>query len=241
MLKAEIETIQLVETGTVLLADIKFSLEENQVTTILGKNGSGKTTLLNSLTNLLNPQIYSITGSVEFYYKDLLKLSENNINKIRSKNIKYVFQDAKNCFDPLYKLKYYFDNISVSEELLVNLLSMFSLPRLEKIKNYYPFELSGGMAQRIAIVLAAASNPDVIFFDEPTSSLDYGSANILKEFIKNFSAQTSKAVLVVSQDIDFALSISNKLIFLGDAGIREFNLPKAEIKQELLELFDNNK
>ena len=237
MLKVDIKNISLLKTNTVILQRINFCLEQNKTITLLGKNGTGKTSLLNSLTGLLDPQVYSVEGTVHFGDENVLQSSSDRLNEIKRSKIKYVFQDALNCFDPLYKLKYYFKHLPVSKELLIRMLKRFNLPDYEELKNYYPYELSGGMAQRLAIVLAASADPDIILFDEPTANLDYGSANILKHFIKEFVSQNSKGVIVVSQDIDFALSISDIIIYIQNREHKVYTLPDANIKLELEKLF----
>ena len=100
MLKADIKELSVIGKR-VLLSGINFELKKNCIHTVLGLNGSGKTTLIKSLTGLLNPQFYSITGNVFFEGKDILTLDTNEMLSLRKDKIKYVFQDAVNSFNHL--------------------------------------------------------------------------------------------------------------------------------------------
>ena len=162
MLKVDINSVSLLDETKrrTLLQNIKFDVDKGKVYTILGKNGSGKSTLIKSLTALLPSEMYQVEGKALFDGTDLLTISEDKLQDIRKHNIRYVFQDAANSFDPLKKIKYYFDLSNVSSLKIEELLIFFSLPTYKKLSGLHSYELSGGMAQRVLIVLALLANPD---------------------------------------------------------------------------------
>jgi ABC-type dipeptide/oligopeptide/nickel transport system ATPase component len=86
----------------------------------------------------------------------------------------------------------------------------------------YPYETSGGMAQRISLVLALSAQPGLIILDEPTSGIDVGIANLFLFKLKDFVSENNHSVLLVTQDIDFARKISNKIAWLSNGNLSEF-------------------
>lgn len=206
----------------ILLQNIKFDLEKSKIYTILGKNGSGKSTLIKSLTALLPAYQYEVNGKVLFRGTELLNTSIENLREIRKKHIRYVFQDVTNSLDPLKKLKYYFDISEASSDLIEQQLNFFWLPGYKKISSLYAYELSDGMAQRFLIVLALLANPDLLILDEPTSGVDYAAMNLLLLKLKEFIKEKDKSVLIVTQDINFAIKSSDYIAYLSDGRLSPF-------------------
>jgi len=234
MLDVNIKSVSILdEVGQKVLLketrfDIKlgkvFDIKLGKVYTILGKNGSGKSTLIKSLTSLLSSE-YKIQGKVIFQSTDLLNCAEDKLREIRKQNIRYVFQDAANSLDPLKKIKYYFDLSNVSPLKIEELLQYFLLPPYKKLISLHSYELSGGMAQRLLIVLALLANPDLLILDEPTSGVDYAVMNLILLKIKNFVRDDDKSVLIVTQDINFAINSSGYIAYLKSGTLSKFFTP----------------
>ena len=221
MLTADIKSINI-RNGYALLSDVKFSLESNKVHTILGLNGSGKSTLIKALTNLLDKNIYDVAGSVLFEDKDLLSAKPNELNEIRRNKIKYVFQDAVNSFDHLKKFGYYFDRLAKDKNDIDDLLEYFVLPRREELMKLYPYEVSGGMAQRINFVVALLTRPEIIILDEPTSGIDSAISNLFLLKLKEFASEENHAALLVTHDLVFTEKISDRIAFLSGGRLSDF-------------------
>ena len=232
MLNADIKSVSVLDEKKkrIVLQNIRFDINRGKVYTILGKNGSGKSTLIKSLTSLLPSEIYEINGKVLFEETDLMNTSEEKLREIRKKHIRYVFQDAANSFDPLKKLKYYFDLSNISPLKIEELLLYFSLPDYKKLSGLHSYELSGGMAQRLLIVLALLANPDLLILDEPTSGVDYAVMNLILLKIKNFVRDNDKSVLIVTQDINFALKSSDFIAYLSEGRLTKFFTPNELLK-----------
>ncbi len=216
MLRVNLHNIKLLNDNDqkIILRDIKFSCNPNTLNIILGKNGTGKSTLIKSLTRLENTNKFSIIGNVQFNNVDLLSLEEDKLNDIRKKNIRYVFQDAINLFDPLKKLKYYFDLLSANENSIDRMLKEFFLPGYEELKNLYVQELSGGMAQRLSIVMQLHSDPDLLILDEPTSALDQPLANLIMIKLRQFAEKDNNAVLLISQDLQSTKNFADNIFVI---------------------------
>jgi len=224
MISADINSV-LLKSGSdkvEILNNMTFNTDERKVYCILGKNGSGKSTLIKSLTGLLPQDKYIVKGKVFFKGIDLLNCSEENILQVRKNNIRYVFQDAVNSFDPLKKLKYYFDSAGSEVKKIRQLLHYFLLPSFEKLILLYPYEISGGMAQRLLLVLALLADPDIIILDEPTSGVDNAISNLLLLMLREFSDSPGKSVIVVTQDINFALKSSDYISYLSNRTLSKF-------------------
>jgi len=224
MLNADIDTINLLSGSSkkLLLKNLKFKVGSKSIYTILGKNGSGKTTLIKSLTGLLPQNQYEVKGKVEFNANDLLNLDPEILKSIRKEKIRYVFQDAINSFDPLRTFKYYFNNSEATMLDIEDQLQYFLLPGYDKLSKLYPYELSGGMAQRISLIFALLAKPNLIILDEPTSGVDYAIVNLILLKLKEFIADGENSVIIVTQDINFAEKVSDHIAFISEGTISQF-------------------
>lgn len=234
MIRINIESITLrEETGSkILLKDVRFTLEKRNIYTILGKNGAGKSTLLKSLTKLLDASVFSVAGSIEFEGTDLLPLSQNNLAEFRKTNIQYVFQDPVNSFDPLKKIGYYFNLYSFDEDEIKKEFAFFNLSEPPKIFQLYPYEISGGMAQRIAISLALLKKPKFLLLDEPTSGIDNDTISLVKKRLKEFILQNGSTVLIITQDLSFAEDFTDFIAYLDEGILSEFTTYKDFFDEE---------
>ena len=224
MLKVDINSVSVLgnDSKKTILKNINFKIEKGKVYSILGKNGSGKSTLIKSLAALLPINQYEVIGEIFYCETDLLNTSEENLREMRRNKIRYVFQDAANSFDPLKKLKYYFDFSEVNPIIIEQSLLFFLLPTYKELSNLHSYELSGGMAQRLLIVLTLLANPDLLILDEPTSGVDYAVTNLILLKLKEFVHKNDKSVLLVTQDINFAKNSSDYIAYLSNGTLSSF-------------------
>ena len=223
MLKAEIKNISVIKDGNerVLLQEIKFQLESNRINIILGKNGTGKSTLIKALTGLLDKRFYNISGKVSFNNLDLLALSYKELLQIHRSKIRYVFQDAINSFDPLKKVGYYLREYEDDSELQ-SLLKEFLLPDKKELFRLYPYEISGGMAQRLLLITALIARPQILILDEPTSGIDTPISNLILLKLKEFIGDKDNSILLVTQDLQFAKSAGDRIACLAESKLSPF-------------------
>ena len=224
MLKVNIDKITVSNNHTkhLLLKKIDFELSEGKVYTIIGKNGTGKSTLIKSLTMLLNENIFSVNGNVIWDNKNISDYDADELLQIRKNKIRYVFQDAANSFDPLKTFQYYFETSLADKNKIDELLKYFLLPDYNEISRLYSYEVSGGMAQRLSVILAFLAEPQLIILDEPTSGIDYVISNLLLLKIKKFTKEENKIVLIVTHDIIFSEKVSDELAILSDGILTQF-------------------
>lgn len=223
MLKAEIKSISVIRQGNekLLLQDINFRLEGGRINVILGKNGTGKSTLIRALTGLLDERFYNISGKVLFNNLDLIALSDEELLKIHRSKIRYVFQDAINSFDPLKKVGFYFREYEEDSQLQY-LLKDFLLPEKKELFRLFPYELSGGMAQRLLLITALIAKPQILILDEPTSGIDTPVSNLILLKLKEFINGQDNSILMVTQDLNFAKSVGDRIAYLSKGKLSPF-------------------
>ncbi len=204
-----------------VIKNVSFEISKGEVVAILGPSGTGKSTLLRCLNYLEKPD----SGKLEIgnFNVDFSNINKKDIYNLR-KHSCMVFQQ--------YNL---FKNKTVIENLLEPLIYVKKIPRMEALKisenllekvsmldkkNEYPSRLSGGQQQRVGIARALAVNPDIILFDEPTSSLDPELVEEVLNVIKSLS-ELNITMMIVTHEIDFARSVANKIIFMYDGEILE--------------------
>lgn len=232
-------TIRHGNSEKLLLKDISFQLDENKISVILGKNGTGKSTLIKALTRLLDERFYKITGNILIDDQDLTQMSVKELTEVRMNKIRYVFQDAINSFDHLKKVGYYFNRYKKDENLIVKLLEELLLPEKEKLFRLYPYEISGGMAQRLLLVLALLKKPEILILDEPTSGIDTPISNLILLKLREFVNTGKNSVLLVTQDLQFAKSSADRISFLSDGKLSPFYNPYEFFEERKINASDN--
>jgi len=165
---------------------------------------------------------YKVKGKVKFNKSDLLNIAPEVLRSIRKDKIRYVFQDAINRFDPLRKFEYYFNNSEATMLYIEEQLQYFLLPGYDKISKLFPYELSGGMAQRMSLIFALLAKPNLIVLDEPTSGVDYAIVNLILLKLKEFIMDGENSVIIVTQDINFAEKVSDHIAFISEGTISQF-------------------
>ncbi len=205
---------------------------------ILGKNGQGKSTLSLSIANLLNKKIFTIEGRIFFNGFDILNLHDSDLLKIRQNQIGYILQNPYASFEPIKKIKNQLEEISelkgVPFENFLDLMKRFELIDYINILNKYPFELSGGILQRLSAIKCFASKPSLIIADEPTSALDKPVENILLESFKNFVDNENGTLLFITQNISIAEKYAQKIAFLNHG-----RLEKTYLKDDFFNSMDD--
>ncbi len=204
-----------------ILKDINFSIKKGEIISLIGSSGSGKSTLLKSINLLEIPDSGSIR--IQECLFDCLKHNKQEILTLRRKTA-MVFQSNnlfinKNCIENVVEALIVVKKIPKKQafDIAYNYLEQVGLK--DKAK-FYPYQISGGQAQRIGIARALALDPSVILFDEPTSSLDVELVNEVLSTIKNIK---NKTMIIATHELNFAKSISNRIIFLDQGNIIDFS------------------
>ena len=192
-----------------------LALKPGETLGIVGESGSGKSTLALALLRMLPDKTAQVTGSVILGGREVLHLDNKAFDKIRWQEIAMVFQKSMNSFSPVHRLGRQLENIwrvhepKMSEaEIREKLLKLFEICNLKpEVYGMYPFELSGGMLQRVSIVMALMHNPGVLILDEATTALDVLTQQQIMSELKQLQKQFRFTLLVISHD----LSVISKL------------------------------
>lgn len=176
-----IQQLDVSYCGTRILNDVTLALHTGKILGVVGESGSGKSTLLQAVIGLLGDHGRIDHGKLEFDGIDLIRIKKKDMRRLRGKRLGMVFQHPGASMNPIRKIGVQFlealhahgdfDKKEVRTRIL-NMLSELRLTDGERILNSYPFELSGGMNQRVAIALAMVLHPELLLADEPTSALD---------------------------------------------------------------------
>ncbi len=201
-----------IQRGTVL-DKLCLEVNEGETVAIMGPSGSGKTTLMNIIGLLDNPD----SGEITFRGSSIADFSEDESAAYRNRNIGFVFQEhlllpyltvSDNIFLPLLASKYSSEELSVKEQYITRLIDKTGISAL---KDKYPIHISGGEAQRVALVRALANNPSILLADEPTGSLDAKNARILGELLQELNREFGTTIILATHSIDLANKMSKLL------------------------------
>ncbi len=192
-----------------VLKNINLEISGNEITVIVGKSGCGKTTFLRILAGLENIS----QGKIKFI---------DNLGKEKVAKIGMVFQEPRLMpwLDVEKNIKIYEKDEKVDVDKILSLIS------LSHVKHFYPRELSGGMASRVAIGRAIGYNPDILLMDEPFAALDYFTRRQLQEEIIKIHKETGKGIIFVTHNIDEAVLIGEKIIIFNEEKYKEFKIEK---------------
>jgi len=213
-----INDLNISYNGKPAVKNISLNLNKKEIAVIVGESGSGKSTLLRSIINLLSSNANIISGSILFNDKNVLDLTHRELEKIRGKDISMIFQNPESFFDPSVKIKNQFyelvkahRHISRAEAYIMAsaLLKSLQLDNCDRVLNSYPFELSGGMCQRVAIAFAVALHPKIVLADEPTSALDVTVQSEIIDLIIKIYNDFNTSFLIVTHNMGVVSKIAD--------------------------------
>lgn len=211
---------------------VSFNIAKGETMGIVGESGSGKSVTSSSIIRLLPPRTGKIVGgSIKFEGKDVLALSKKELNDFRGKDIAVIFQDPMTSLDPVFKIGKQMtemimahQNVTKDEawKMAVEALSKVGIPEPEKRMNSYPYELSGGMCQRVIIAMAVCCKPKLIIADEPTTALDVTVQAQVLELLKELQRDMDTAILLITHNLGVVWEMCDKVMVMYAGNTVEF-------------------
>ena len=202
---------------------VSLDLYKNEVLAIVGESGCGKSTLATTIMGLHNENLTKSTGEIIFKGKNILDLTEDEMNKIRTKDIGMIFQDPLSSLNPLHRIGkqieealIYHTELSAEErqKRVIELLTQVGIPNPERCAKQYPHELSGGMRQRVMIAMAMSCKPSVLIADEPTTALDVTIQAQILDLIKGLQAEMHAGIILITHDLGVVAEMADRVAVL---------------------------
>lgn len=203
--------------------NLGFRVSRGHTLGIVGESGSGKTMASLSVLRLLPEQGRVDGGNITFEGRDLLSLSERDMRHIRGKEISMIFQDPVMSLDQVYTAgAQIMEAIMVHEavskvearERAIGLLDAVGIPHPERVFSSYPFQLSGGMCQRVMIAIAISCNPKLLFADEPTTALDVTVQAQILDLLKSLQKKNQMGIVLITHDLGVVAGMADRVIVM---------------------------
>lgn len=228
------------EGFSTLVQDINFGIKKGKILGLVGESGCGKTVTSMSILQLHNKNNLDIRGSITLQGRELNGLENKEMRKIRGKELAFIMQNPMNAFTPVFTIGHQFvetikSHTSLSKkqarELAINVMESVNLQDPQKLLKNYPFELSGGMLQRVMIAMAACLQPSVIIADEPTTALDLHSQLLVLRLLNKVRSDYGTSILLISHDLGVISEMADDVIVMKHGKIVE--------SANVFDLFDN--
>ncbi|MCR5030060.1 MAG: ABC transporter ATP-binding protein [Selenomonadaceae bacterium] len=216
--------------GAPVVHDVSFSLREGEILGVVGESGSGKSTLLKAAMGLLGSGGVVTRGDIWYREKNLPDLSEEELRRLSGAEIAMVFQQAGASFCPVRSVgAQLFEAVSAHEDIseadfrekAAALLQKLRFEDASRILESYPFELSGGMMQRVGIAAAMLLNPAVLLADEPTSALDVSVQKQAVEEMLLIREFYHTSIVIVTHNIGVVRAMADRVVVMREGRIVE--------------------
>lgn len=247
----KITDLEISYGSRVTVTDANIELEKGEILSIVGESGSGKTTVIRAIMGCLPGNGCVSGGDIIFDGKSLLANTQEQWRQMCGTEVSMIFQDSGNMINPIRRIGEQFVAYILTHapqtsrqdayQLAIKMLDDVRLPNPDNVMRSYPFELSGGMRQRVGIAMAMTFSPKLLLADEPTSALDVTTqAQIIRQIV-DVRNEYNAAVIVVTHNLGVGSYMANKIVVMQNGRIVESGLreevignPQHEYTRELL-------
>ena len=206
------------------LRDVSFSMKKGETLGIVGESGSGKSVTALSIMGLIpNPPGQITGGEINFLGRDLLKLSQDDMRRVRGNDVSMIFQEPMTSLNPLHTC-----GRQIMEPLLIHknyskkdardtameYLKLVGIPSFEQRFNEYPHQMSGGMRQRVMIAMALVCRPKLLLADEPTTALDVTIQAQILELMKDLREKIDAGIIMITHDLGIIADICHRVMVM---------------------------
>ena len=233
------DSVEISYTGKPVVHDISFTLKKGEILGIVGESGSGKSTIIKAAMGLLGDNGLVTKGDIWFEGMNLPDISEKQMRQLCGPKLGMIFQNAIASMTPIRTVgSQIFESMKEHgdvtkeefEKQACDMLKKINLPDGKRVLDSYPFELSGGMNQRVAICMAMLMNPKILLADEPTSALDVSvQKRVVEEMVKARDT-FGTSIIIVTHNIGVVRAMCDTCLVLKDGHIMEYGEAKQVIE-----------
>lgn len=222
----KVNNLSIEINGQQLIKNISYSVAKNKMLSVVGESGAGKSLSVKVLLNLLPKNAHVSFSNIIISGKEYTDLQQ--LTALRGKKICLISQDGVLAFNPAYPIGSQIMESFIlhqkcskeqAKQKTIKLLYELNMPDPERVINYYPKELSGGMAQRALIGMMLACDPDIIIADEVTSALDYKNKHLILKLLKKYMLTHNKCLIFVTHEIELAEEYADEIIVMRNGEI----------------------
>ncbi len=199
---------------------VSLCLHKNEILAIVGESGCGKSTIANTIVGLHDKNFTKVSGEIIYNGKNMVDYSEEEFNKVRGKEIGFIFQDPLAALNPLHKIGpqieeslIYHTDLSKNQrrERMLELLDQVGITNAERIANQFPHQLSGGMRQRVVIAIALSCKPNIIIADEPTTALDVTIQAQILDLLWELQKEVNVGIILITHDLGVVAQMADRV------------------------------
>lgn len=225
------EQVDISYRGRLAVRDISFTLEEGEILGVVGESGSGKSTLIKAAMGLLGPAGLVTRGDIWYRGKNLPDLPAGELRKLNGPEMGMIFQNAGSSFCPIRTIGKQLRESAAEHESIrkgafltraLDLLGKLGFENGQRILDSYPFELSGGMQQRVGIAAAMLLRPRLLFADEPTSALDVSVQKQVVEELLLVRRTFGTAIVIVTHNIGVVGAMADRVLVMREGRMVEY-------------------
>ncbi len=210
---------------------VSMSLERDTVLGVVGESGSGKTVTALSILGLVPFPGRIVHGEVLYEGRDLVRESDNQLRRIRGREVSLIFQDAASALNPVISIgdqvqELMLEHTSISkreaQSMAAELLGNMGIPDAREMLRRYPFQLSGGMAQRVMMAIGVALKPKVLIADEPTSNLDVTLQAEILQRLRTLREESGTSIMLITHDLGVIAQMAQTVAVMYGGYVVEF-------------------
>ena len=228
----EVKDLDISYGDKLTVTGASLELDKGEIMSIVGESGSGKTTVIRAIMGCL-PGVGRVSrGSITFDGKDVLQNTPDEWRKMYGSEMSMIFQDSGNMINPIRRIgQQFIDYVQAHQpdkskdqayKMCCDMLTNVRLPNPENIMNSYPFELSGGMRQRVVIAIAAACRPQILICDEPTTALDVTIQAQILQLIRDLQKELGMSVIYITHDLGVVANVADRVAVMYAGQIVEY-------------------